>query len=144
MQRRDFLASSNLAFRPVNMTVGLDGALYLLDMYRPVIEHPEWIPDDIEKNLNLQAGKEQGRIYRITPRAGLPHLRPSFSRNDLDHAIAQLASPNKWWRDTAQRLLLQWQDHAAVEPLEKLFLNADEARARLHTQFFLQAKTNQR
>jgi putative membrane-bound dehydrogenase-like protein len=132
MQRRDFLASTNRAFRPVNMTVGPDGALYLLDMYRVVIEHPEWIPDEIEKGMNLQAGKEQGRIYRITPRTGLPHLRPDFPRNELENVVKKLAHQNKWWRDTAQRLLLQWRDPAAVEPLERLFLNSDEPRARLH------------
>ncbi|MGH7495507.1 MAG: PVC-type heme-binding CxxCH protein [bacterium] len=132
MQRKDFLASSDRAFRPVNMTVGPDGALYVLDMYRAVIEHPEWIPDDIEKNLDLRAGKDQGRIYRITPRAGVPRLKPSFPRNDLASVVAKLGHHNKWWRDTAQRLLLQWRDYAAVAPLENTFVDSDEPRARLH------------
>ncbi|MDZ7648171.1 MAG: PVC-type heme-binding CxxCH protein [Cytophagales bacterium] len=61
-EKRDFLASTDRSFRPVNMTVGPDGNMYLIDMYRQVIEHPEWIPDDLEKDLDLHAGKDKGRI----------------------------------------------------------------------------------
>jgi putative membrane-bound dehydrogenase-like protein len=135
--RRDFLASTNRAFRPVNMTIGPDGALYLLDMHRDVIEHPEWIPDEIEKDLDVNAGKTQGRIYRITPRGGLPRVKPDFDRRDLAGVVAKLAHRNKWWRDTAQRLLVEWQDRAAIVPLEKLFTDADFPPARLHAMWTL-------
>lgn len=66
INNKEFLASSDRAHRPVNMKVGYDGALYVIDMYRDVIEHPEWIPDDIEATVNLNAGKDKGRIYRIS------------------------------------------------------------------------------
>lgn len=132
MQRRDFLASSDRAFRPVNMAVGPEGALYVLDMHRGVIEHPEWIPDDIEKNLDLEAGRNQGRIYRITPRGGLPRVKPEFPRQNLARVVAELAHPNKWRRDTAQRLLVQWQDGAAIPLLQNLFGTADKPQARTH------------
>ncbi len=137
MQRRDFLASTDRAFRPVNMAVGPDGALYLLDMNRAVIEHPEWIPDDIEKNLDVNAGKDKGRIYRITPRGGLPRVNPVFNRKDIAGVVAQLAHRNKWQRDTAQRLLMEWQDQAAIAPLENLFATADFPQARLHAMWTL-------
>ena len=45
---------------------GPDGAIYVVDMYRLVLEHPEWIPADISKGLNLRAGEDMGRIYRIS------------------------------------------------------------------------------
>jgi putative membrane-bound dehydrogenase-like protein len=48
-ENKDFLASSDRAFRPVNMSVGPDGSMYIIDIHRKVIEHPEWIPDEIEK-----------------------------------------------------------------------------------------------
>jgi putative membrane-bound dehydrogenase-like protein len=137
MQRRDFLASSDRAFRPVNMAVGPDGALYVLDMNRAVIEHPEWIPDDIEKNLDVNAGKDKGRIYRITPRGGLPRLKPAFDRKDIAGVAAKLAHRNKWQRDTAQRLLVEWQAQAAIAPLENLFATSDFAPARLHAMWTL-------
>ena len=64
---REFLASSDNWFRPTMLKTGPDGALWIADMYRAVIEHPEWIPDDWEKRLDLRAGSEQGRIYRVYP-----------------------------------------------------------------------------
>ena len=56
-ERVEFLASTDRGFRPVNMTVGPDGALYVLDMHRVVIEHPEWIPDELEADMDLDARK---------------------------------------------------------------------------------------
>ena len=53
--------------RPVNLEVGPDGALYVVDMYRAVIEHPEWMPDELRKRPDLRDGNDRGRIYRIVP-----------------------------------------------------------------------------
>lgn len=131
-EKVEFLASSDRGFRPVGMTIGPDGAIYLLDMHRTVIEHPEWIPDEIEKNLDLDAGKTEGRIYRITPKSGLPQVTPSFPRNDIATVVNHLAHKNKWWRDTAQRLLVDWQDTTAVVPLENLLRRHENPLARLH------------
>lgn len=130
-ERIEFLASTDRAFRPVNMDAGPDGALYLVDMHRVVIEHPEWIPDEIEEHLDLNAGKDQGRIFRITPKGGLPRVTPKFDRGDLPSVAAQLASPNQWTRTTAQRILVEWQDPAAIPALENLLANKSP-RARLH------------
>ena len=126
----EFLASTDRAFRPVNMTVGPDGALYLLDMHRAVIEHPEWIPDGIEAGLDITAGRDRGRIYRIAPKDGLPPIRGGLDRDDAAALVAALAHSNKWWRDTAQRLLLESPDRA---PLRAAFGNPASALGRLHT-----------
>jgi len=61
----EFLASRDEWFRPVNMTVGPDGALYVVDMYRAVIEHPDWMPDELRKRPDLRDGDDRGRIYRL-------------------------------------------------------------------------------
>src|SRR5262249_40679901 len=68
---REFLASTDSWFGPVNFYVGPDGALYVIDYYREVIEHPEWLDDTTAKSAGLYAGRDLGRIYRITP-AGTP------------------------------------------------------------------------
>ncbi len=136
-EKVEFLASSDRGFRPVGMTIGPDGAIYLLDMHRTVIEHPEWIPDEIEKDLDLDEGKTEGRIYRITPKGGLPWITPSFPRNDITAVVDQLTHKNKWWRDTAQRLLVDWQDATAVAPLEGLLRNSENPLARLHAMWTL-------
>ena len=132
-QKVEFLASTDRAFRPVHIEIGPDGALYVIDMYRKVIEHPEWIPDEIEVKLDLDAGKGKGRIYRITPQGGLRPATPKFSENNINAVVEKLAHPNKWQRDTAQRLLIEWQDVAAIEHLKELFASSKSPVGRLHS-----------
>ena len=106
----EFLASTDPLFRPVNLTVGPDGALYVLDMHRGVVEHPEWIPDSMEAELDLYEGDDRGRIYRVVPAggllAGLADFR-GFDRARSGELLAALSSPNRWRRLTAQRLLVE-------------------------------------
>ncbi len=135
-QKKDFLASSDRSFRPVNMSTGPDGAIYVVDMYRKVIEHPEWIPDEIEKTLDLHAGKDKGRIYKISK--GL--AASSFSTDSLKTTtglIARLSNPNQWVRKTAHRLLME-------APLSKdqivhvgKLLKSESPSARLHAMWIL-------
>ncbi len=106
----EFLASTDPQFRPVNLRVGPDGALYVLDMYRGVIEHPEWIPDSMEAALDLYRGDGRGRIYRIVPTTGVPAETDDwggFDRSRPDELIAALGHPNRWRRTVAQRLLVE-------------------------------------
>ena len=84
---REFLASSDNWFRPTMLKTGPDGALWIADMYRAVIEHPEWIPDDWEKRLDLRAGSDQGRIYRVYPVDKKPRPIPRLDK--LDHGPAR-------------------------------------------------------
>jgi hypothetical protein len=65
--KREFLASRDTWFRPVHFANAPDGALYIADMYRLVIEHPEWIPKEMQARLDLRAGADKGRIYRVLP-----------------------------------------------------------------------------
>ncbi len=53
-QQSEFLASSDNWFRPTSLRTGPDGALWIADMYRGVIEHPEYIPVEWQKRLNLR------------------------------------------------------------------------------------------
>ena len=61
----EFLASPDNWFRPVNLAVGPDGALYVCDMYRKTIEHPEYLPEATRQVTDFESGKGMGRIYRI-------------------------------------------------------------------------------
>ena len=61
----EFLASTDEWFRPVNLQTGPDGALYVVDMYRAVIEHPEWMPEELRERADMRDGNDRGRIYRI-------------------------------------------------------------------------------
>lgn len=140
LEGRDFLASTDRSFRPVNMSVGPDGAMYIVDMYRQVIEHPEWIPDEIEKTLDLNAGKDKGRIYKITA-AGKQKTEFDFSVfKSNEGLISALASPNQWVVRTAHRLLID------ADLTEKDFKNLGEIAlkgsevAATHALWILQGK----
>jgi putative membrane-bound dehydrogenase-like protein len=129
--RREFLASSDNWFRPTMLKTGPDGALYVADMYRAVIEHPEWIPDDWEAKLDLRAGSEQGRIYRVYPAVKTPRPIPRLDRLDTAGLVGALESPSGWQRDTAQRLLLHKGDKGAAEPLRNLAAGSRRPKTRL-------------
>ncbi len=130
-ERSEFLASSDPWFRPTMMKTGPDGALWIADMYRAVIEHPEWIPDDWEKRLDLRAGSEQGRIYRVFPTDRSPRSIPRLDRLDAVGLVSAMESPNGWTRDTAQRLLLDRREIAAIPALRALVKNTRRPQTRV-------------
>jgi len=132
LEKTEFLASTDRAFRPVNMTVAPDGSLWVVDMHRAVIEHPEWIPDEFLKDMDINAGKDQGRLFRISPKQRAPRRTPVFARTRLPQAVAALENTNQWWRTTAQRLLVEWNDPAAVPLLESLARESASPVARIH------------
>jgi putative membrane-bound dehydrogenase-like protein len=104
--KKEFLATSDRSSRPVNLQVGPDGNMYLVDMYREVIEHPEWIPDEMEKTLNINAGKDKGRIYRIFPNSNSLRIDKTSFENE-NKCIEYISHKNAWYRKTAERMLIQ-------------------------------------
>jgi len=130
-QQSEFLASTDNWFRPVFLRTGPDGALWIADMYRHVIEHPQWIPNDWQRRLDLRAGHDKGRIYRVVPVTGKRSI-PRLNQLDTTGLVAALDSPNGWQRDTAQRLLIHKHDSSATNPLVKMAITAKRPLARLH------------
>ena len=131
----EFAASKDTWVRTVNFANAPDGCLHLCDMYREVIEHPWSIPDEIKKHIDLNNGNDRGRIYRIVPdgwqRAKGEERRGNIAGASTEELVKLLSHPNGWHRDTAQRLLFERQDKAAVPLLEKV-LSGDNALAKLH------------
>ena len=126
----EFLASTDNWFRPVNLTTGPDGALYICDMYRETIEHPMAIPEGIKKRLDLTSGKDRGRIWRVT-RAGAPRsAKPQLRKASAAELVEALGRPDAWWRETAGRLLYQRQDRSAADGLESLAADGKLAASR--------------
>jgi putative membrane-bound dehydrogenase-like protein len=128
----EFLASADNWCRPTMAITGPDGALWITDMYRRVIEHPEWIPETTQRTLDLRAGHDMGRIYRIYPAGVTPRPIPRLDKLDTLGLVAVLDSPSGWQRDTAQRLLVERGDRVAVQQLEELARIAGRPEARLH------------
>lgn len=131
----EFAASKDTWVRVVNFANAPDGCLHICDMYREVIEHPWSIPDEIKKHIDLNKGNDRGRIYRIVPE-GWQRTKGEERRGNIAGAstkklVMLLSHPNGWHRDTAQRLLFERQDKAAVPMLEKT-LSEDNTLAKLH------------
>ncbi len=139
---RELLASTDVWFRPVNMANAPDGNLYILDFYREYIEEPASIPESIKQRLQLDfyRGDEMGRIYRLTPAqsASSRGLQSGLADAKTPQLVAALAHANGWHRLTAQRLLLERQDAAAIPGLEKLAAESASPLGRLHALWTLQ------
>jgi putative membrane-bound dehydrogenase-like protein len=147
---KEFLSSTDSWFRPVNTTVGPDGALYVADFYRKLIEHPAWIAQADSGGLYTFAGRlqesdflegqDRGRIYRIVPKNAPERAaeRPKLSSAPSAALVAHLANPNMWWRTTAQRLLVDRQDRSVVPALRKLAAESPSSEGRVHALWTLQ------
>lgn len=103
---REFLASTDNWFRPVHLSVGPEGAIYVLDFYREAIETPLSLPDDIKQQLNLES-RGRGRIWRIAPKKFTAGKLPDMSTLKPKELVEELVGSNPWKRMTAQRLLLE-------------------------------------
>lgn len=133
----EFLESTDEVFRPVNLTTGPDGAIYVVDMAHGIIQHRVYLTPYLRaqaESRGLQNVTNLGRIWRIGPtnltQAG--SRKPALSRASTVELVAALSHPNGWWRDTAQRLLVERGDPLAVPALENLVRTSTNALARLH------------
>jgi len=136
----EFLASPDDWFRPVSMAEGPDGALYVVDMYRAVIEHPEYMPPELRKRPDLMLGKDKGRIWRIVPeKHKTKALRPNLSKVKTEDLDDHFMSPNAWERMTAHRLFLERADRPDPKSLAKILLGHADRNWRLHVVSLLEA-----
>ncbi|WP_164103794.1 neutral/alkaline non-lysosomal ceramidase N-terminal domain-containing protein [Candidatus Laterigemmans baculatus] len=129
-QASEFLTSTDNWFRPVQVRTGPDGALWVVDMYRYVIEHPRFISDEVRRGLDIRSGDRQGRIYRIVPRepeesspdaaspdAPSPTWPPTAGEPPTAAEWARhLASRNGTLRDMAHAELLWHSERERLEP----------------------------
>nr|MDQ2900432.1 dehydrogenase [Acidobacteriota bacterium] len=133
-ENTEFLASTDVWFRPCHFANAPDGNLYVTDIYRQVIETPESIPEEIRKKIDFFKGDTLGRIYRIVPNHPLRrgNLKPNLGSLSSADLVKQLANPNGWHRLTAQRLLLERQDRSVVPDLKAMAANAPSPEAHVH------------
>lgn len=104
---QEFIASRDPWFRAVDLTSGPDGALYVVDMYRAVIEHPDFVPVELKQRPDERLGNDRGRIYRVTAResSSSKHNQVEWQSLTIDQAIELLSHTNAWHRETASRWL---------------------------------------
>ncbi|WP_367872999.1 PVC-type heme-binding CxxCH protein [Luteolibacter sp. Populi] len=100
----EFFRSRDEWCRPVNLTTGPDGALYVCDIYRQYIDHARFFPDDFVKKHDMRSGEHHGRIWKIVPKGANPRAITAASE-DIPGLITWLTHENAWQRETAQRVL---------------------------------------
>ena len=130
----DFFASEDRWCRPVMVREGPDGGLWVADMYRYMIEHPQFLPPAGRDELlpHYRAGDDRGRIYRVS-REGAPAFRAThFEKMNTADVVAALDTTNGWQRDKAQQVLLWRGDRSAAAPLREMAEKSANPLARLH------------
>jgi len=125
-QEGEFIAATDLWFRPVHCRVGPDGAMYILDFYNQAISH-----NDIRGiahgrgNAAVRPDRDHqhGRIWRVQHKLARHHEVPELADATPAELGRALEHPNGWVRQTAQRLLLERGDRTAVPVISQLLTN---------------------
>jgi putative membrane-bound dehydrogenase-like protein len=129
----DFLAAEDNWFRPVMTRCGPDGAIYVVDMYRYMIEHPDWLNAVGKSELApyYRDGAEKGRIYRVYPKSSRPRAIPKIDGMTMEQMVELLESPSGFLRDRAQMTLVMRKEASAAPVLRRMVAEAKDGRARL-------------
>ncbi|MCA9264697.1 MAG: c-type cytochrome [Planctomycetales bacterium] len=130
----DFFASSDRWCRPVMVRTGPDGALWVVDMYRYMIEHPDFLTPEGREELkpHFRAGEDRGRIYRVVRDDSPSPRMPRFPGEDPDAWVSLLEHTNGWIRDRAQQWFVRHQPADGHSALRRMFNESTQATARLH------------
>ena len=140
--RTEFLRSTDERFRPVFLSNGPDGALYVVDFYRGILEGYNFITtflrDQIlERRLNEPLWGH-GRIYRIVHERGGLNPAPAMSKATTSDLVTYLTHWSGWWRDTAQQVLVERGDRSVSEALRNMAFNDPRDKSRLHALWTLE------
>lgn len=135
--KKEFVASTDIWFRPAQFANAPDGNLYIIDVYREVIEHPASLPPVIKKHLDLTSGRDRGRLYRVVADGFRQKKLPKLGSAMTADLVATLDHRNGWHRDTAARLLFQRQDRTAVPALKRLASKGALPEGRMHALYAL-------
>jgi mono/diheme cytochrome c family protein len=135
--KSEFIRSSDPNFRPVNLANGPDGTLYIVDMYRGIIQEGEWVREDSYlRKVVLQYGLEKnfgrGRIWRLVHEDHEPAKLPKLQNAKPSSLVKYLEHPNGWYRDTAQKLIVLRKDKKVVPSLRKIAESHTDHLARIH------------
>ncbi len=132
---RDFLTSKDPRFRPVSLCEGPEGAIYIADMYRGVLQHKNFVTDYLRRETRkgkLERPISQGRIYRIVPKGGVGGFnRLRMSGATSEELLWALRMHNAWWCESAQRLIVERHEVSLESKLREVSGRADEASVRL-------------
>jgi putative membrane-bound dehydrogenase-like protein len=133
----EFVSSSDIWFRPVQFSNAPDGTLWILDMYREVIEHPASLHPVIKRHLDLTSGRDRGRLYRVAPEGFQSPELPRLSVASDVELVELLDHPNGWHRETAARLLHERQPEGLQRRLEQVATQGKQPSGRMRAMYML-------
>lgn len=120
----EFLSSTDNWFRPVQVRTGPDGALWVVDMYRFLMEHPRWISPRRLSELDMRAGSDMGRLYRVKPMGQKLREVRDLTKLSPEALVAALDTPNGTERDRVQLALFHRNGAPQASALETLAANS--------------------
>ncbi len=138
---KEFMASTDERFRPVFLTTGPDGAMYVTDMYHGLIQHGAYVTPYLREQTllrKLEAPVHCGRIWRIVPNDWKATKSVKLSDIPSNELIKHLSDANCWSRNTAQRLLVEQNDKNVQSVLTDLVSNNTNDLARFHALWTLE------
>ncbi len=133
----EFIASTDRNFRPLGSATGPDGCLYIVDMYRGIIQEGNWTREGsylrgvIDKE-GFAKNIGRGRIYRVVHESTVRDTPPKMLDMSSAELVEQLSHPNGWRRDTAQKLIVLRGDKSVVPHLQQLAQEGAEPLGRMH------------
>ena len=95
----ELIKTPHVAFRPIDVKMGPDGAIYIADWYNPIIQHGEVDFRDPRRDHT------RGRIWRVTARGRPLVERPRLVNAPIESLLNELRSPEDWTRQQARRVL---------------------------------------
>ena len=142
-EKSEFIRSTDPDFRPVNLVNAPDGTLYIVDMYRGIIQEGNWVREGsyLRKRVE-QYGFDKnfgrGRIWRLAHNNYQPAASPRMQEETPAQLVVHLEHPNGWWRDTAQKLLVLRGDKSIVPALQQMVRASKNHLARIHALWTLE------
>lgn len=140
VEGKEFIASTDEGFRPVNLFNGPDGAMYIVDMHRGIIQHKAYISQYLTEQLankKLDTLQNAGRILKVVSKTTKTNPIPDLSKATAKDLVALLSSPNGWLRDRSQQLLINKNDKTIVKDLLALTKGSNELAA-IHALYTLE------
>ena len=139
-QGKEFLASTDEGFRPVNLSNGPDGNMYVVDMHRGVIQHYAFLSPYLKKisaEKKLDTILDYGRILRVRSKDKLAREIPDLETLPAPRLLDFLKDSNGWIRDRAQQYLIHKNDKGVLPGLKEMALDNNSPLAQLHALYVL-------
>ncbi|MFK7851098.1 MAG: c-type cytochrome [Akkermansiaceae bacterium] len=138
---REFLASTDERFRPVNLMTAPDGSLFMVDLYHGIVQHKAYLTRYLREHIahrNLESEPRLGRIYRIKYKGRPLGETPQMIGKKAAELVPHLAHTNGWWRDTAQQLIIDSGDLSVVPLLNSMAADQEKPLGQIHALWALE------